>query len=121
MTHIKCRYSIPYCMYHGRYSAERVYHDEFWDCDSNLQCEHSKYTKPDEIPTHNGYELANPRCVFCKYRSGEFEKSVKRYEYCDGTLKIGNDIYYEHDIDYLEIDGRLLVGEEVDHDETGSH
>lgn len=94
MAHIKCRYTIPYC----NYRKERVYHDEGWWCDEDMNC---KYTRPENS------KYVNPQCVYCEYKTGEFEKSVKRYAYENGCLTLTGETYSE--IDYLEIDGRVLV------------
>jgi len=40
---------------------------------------------------------------------GNLKKTVKRYEYADGILTIAGKTYLESEIDYLEIDGRILV------------
>lgn len=103
MAHIKCRCSIPYCTYHGHHT--RQIHNEYWQCDSSDECVTGKYSKPE------GATVINPRCEYCAMEYGEFEKDVKQYEYINGTLKVGQKIFYPHDIEYLEIDGRILVGE----------
>ena len=103
MTRIKCRYSIPYCSYHGKH--ERVYHNEYWWCDTDEQCIDGVYTPP---PDSN---VINPTCTWCGHYVGEFEKTVKRYEFENGDLKVGGSIYYLNEIEYLEIDGRILIGE----------
>lgn len=111
MTRIKCRYSIPYCycLFPGQ-SEERVYHSKAWWCDSNEECPYGKYEKPkDPNPMY-----VNPICVHCKCESGEFEKVVESYEYFEGgDLIIEGETYEAYDIGYLEIDGRVLVGEET--------
>lgn len=111
MAHIKCRYSIPYCTWQERYT--RPYHSEFWWCDDNSQCPYNNYVMPKDSKAING------QCVFCKYSYGEFEKTVRNYEYCqNGDLKIGKTIYDGYDIEYLEIDGRVLIGETVEPQES---
>ena len=104
MTRIKCRYSIPYCDYGG--FPSRVEHDEYWFCDTDALC--ADYLMP-ENPT-----VENPTCRYCFYEPGEFEKTVKSYEYSDGDLKIGRNVYLESEIIYLEIDGRVLVDENTE-------
>lgn len=103
MTSIKCRYTIPYCTCYGFGNHTRVYHDEFWGCDTDLYCPKNSYRPPKDT------KVLNPQCVYCKYQSGEFEKTVKRYKYEDGILTVARNTYLEHEIDYLEIDGRTLV------------
>lgn len=111
MTRIKCRYSIPYCEFPGEHT--RLYHSEYWFCDDNVFCEIGHYTRP----TDEELKVVNPTCIYCKYYEGEFEKEVKSYEYDeDGDLTIGRKKYYDFDIDYLEIDGRVLKGAEVEHE-----
>ena len=106
MAHIKCRYMIPYCRYDGE--NKRLQHSIYDWCDTKMCCE--KYTRP-----QNAGMLVNPQCIYCDYVSGEFEKTVKRYEYSNdeyhaiSTLKIGNEVYDELEIEYLEIDGRVLI------------
>ena len=101
MTNIKCRWSKPYCSYHNQHT--RLKHSEYWWCDDNSQCFEGKYCKPHDA------KVINPQCVYCGYDTGEFEKTVKRYEYADGNLTIVGKTYLESEIDYLEIDGRILV------------
>lgn len=103
MAHIKCRCSIPYCTYCGHNT--RQIHDDYWWCDSNDGCECGAYSKPE------GSTKINPLCEYCVHKYGEFEKDAKQYEYINGTLKMGQKIFYPGDIAYLEIDGRILVGE----------
>lgn len=56
-------------------------------------------------------DVINAQCMYCRYEDGEFEKDVKQYEYINGTLIMGQKIFYPDEIKYLEIDGRTLVGE----------
>lgn len=104
MARIKCRYSIAYCnnalWCQDKYDDE-VKHDEFWFCDSSNNCDY--YKKPENA------KVINPTCIYCKFRHGEFEKTVKTYEYYDGTLTVAGREYTSFEIDYLEIDGRVLV------------
>ena len=104
MAHIKCRYTLPFCT---EFDDIRVYHSDLWFCDE----------PSDECPDGRGYKrpenasprLVNPQCVYCKYKSGMFEKNVEEYEYYDGDLTVAGNTYYAHEIDYLEIDGHVLV------------
>ena len=101
MTKIKCRWIKPYCAYN--YGYTRIHHDEYWDCDSSDRCYEGKYTEPENA------KVINPRCIYCKYDKGEFEKTVKRYSYEYGELKVAGETYTENEIEYLEIDGRVLI------------
>lgn len=101
MTTIKCRYSIPYCSYHGRH--QKLSHSEYWWCDDNSECFIGEYLPPQDA------EVVNPQCIYCGYDVGEFEKTVKRYEYINGSLTVAGKTYFQNEIDYLEIDGRVLV------------
>lgn len=107
MTRIKYRYSIPYCCLPEQ-PEERIYHSDLWQCDSNDGCVYGKYENPLDPAL-----AINPICAHCEIERGEFEKSVDFYEYFEGgCLIIKGETYWLHDIDYLEIDGRVLIGEE---------
>lgn len=122
MTEVKCRYETPYCTIYGKYDysritltfeedmartdEERIYHDEFWFCDSNDRCPISHYTRPNDAPKH----LSNPTCIYCSHKYGEFAKYVKNYSYDSRGLIIGREHYDLGEIKYLEIDGRILIG-----------
>lgn len=114
MAKIKCRYSIPYCDNALRFQDDDYDHDdelhfdEFVWCDPFGGCEY--YQRPEDADE----ELFNPLCKYCKFREGEFEKTVKNYKYYDGTLTIAGREYTSYEIDYLEIDGRVLVGGDAD-------
>ena len=122
MAHIKCRYTFPYCTSWGIGGEVKVTHGATWSCDSDDRCpEGRRYTRPQGAKDKervNWYDCVNPVCVYCTYKSGEFEKNVKQYEYFDGRLKVGNKVFEENEIDFLEIDGRVLIDEE-ETDETG--
>ena len=114
MTNIKCRYSFPYCSNIERKDDEedpcvfydrgglRVNLNEYYDCRSKEACPF--YERPDDAEA----ELVNPRCEHFYLMRGEFEKNVKNYDYFDGDLKVAGNTYEYRDIDYLEIDGRVL-------------
>ncbi len=116
MAHIKCRYTFPYCTSLGIGNDIKVTHDMMWACDSDDGCPKGrKYTRPKggkDKERVNWYDVVNPLCEYCEYKSGEFEKTVKQYEYFDGRLKVGNKVFEENEIDFLEIDGRVLIDEE---------
>ena len=101
MAKIKCRATIPYCEFDRH---KRLFHDAYWFCDSDDGCDIGRYTRPT-----NAREC-NPICIYCEDKHEEFEKNVNSYEY-DGDLKIGKKTYRACEIDYLEIDGRVLVEE----------
>lgn len=102
MTHIKCRYSYPCCTYRGE--KIRLVHNEYWFCDESGQCpDGCCYTEP----KHK--EVLNPICIYCEHVCGEFEKYVKSYEYEDGILKVFGKKYFAEEIEYLEIDERILI------------
>lgn len=102
MTTIKCRYSVPKCKI--RREAIESYCD-LWFCDDSECC--PDYTRPEgEI------RLVNPKCKwFGGFSRNAFEKIVKRFSYEYGDLKINGKTYREEQIDYLEIDGKVLIDE----------
>lgn len=102
-TRIKCRYSIPYCSYHNQHT--RLIHSELWWCDDNSECFEGVYTRPADA------KVVNPQCVYCGHDIGEFEKTVKRYEFENGELYVAGRNYHLNEIEYLEIDGRILIDE----------
>lgn len=100
MAHIKCRFEKPVCAL-GAYVLE-------FPCEGDDLCEHYVASIPDMIGS---------RCNNCFAKKREFEKTVKKYEYeCDendiGWLFIGNRQIDLGNIEYLEIDGRILINEE---------
>ena len=101
MTQIKCRWKKPYCAYN--YGHTRLYHYDDWFCDSSDCCFDGKYTEPENA------KVINPQCIYCEYDKGEFEKTVKRYSYEYGQLRVAGETYREIEIEYLEIDGRVLI------------
>lgn len=104
MAHIKCRYSIPYCEYHNRHV--KLEHDEYWWCDSDACCDIGKYTG--DINSN----CVNPTCLYLDYEYGEFERTVRRYSYENERVTVGVIPFRADDIEYLEIDGRVLIDEE---------
>lgn len=106
MAHIKCRYTIPYCTYD--FIKKRVHHDESWFCDSyDSECI-GQYERPADASNN----FVNPTCKHCVYVNGEFEKNCKSYSYEDGWLEMRGASYADHEIEYLEIDGRVLINRE---------
>ena len=106
MTEVKCRCTVPYCTIYGRYDYRRVHHNEEWFCDSNEGCDIDRYTRPNDAPKL----LYNPECIYCSHEYMEFAKYVKNYSYDSEGLTIGRDFYALCEIEYLEIDGRILIG-----------
>lgn len=101
MAQIKCRFSMPFC----ELGLQTIQHDEYWFCDEPGDYPFCEYKRP--LDAGN---CVNPTCDHLKYLSGEFEKTVKRYEYTEnGDLRTCRRVYYAHDIEYLEIDGMVLV------------
>ena len=107
MAHIKLKYTLPFCTEY--YPNIRLRHNEYWFCDESGCCPDGRTYKRPEMPEKGNTIIVNPICAHCESKSGEFEKTVKRYEYFDGVLKVAADTFEEHEIDYLEIDGRVLV------------
>lgn len=114
MATIKCKYSKPYCsLIPVSRKAERdgsVLWSNYFYCDSKECC-------ADYIPDPTIKNVANPKCCFCHARKGQFEKTVKNYEYeVDGYwlggLKVAGVTYPSYTLLYLEIDGEVLVEED---------
>lgn len=109
MTSIKCRYRERICG-HPERKTEVVYTDEWWFCDSNDGCEIGGYEP-------NARErVTNPTCRYSQFIDREFEKQVKEYNYTKGDALIipmgkgkGNEIIHSGRMEYLEIDGRVLI------------
>lgn len=112
MAHIKCRYSIPYCTIWGCCDYTRLEWDDRNHCFDKDECwcdgGVSHYERPRNADPNNLF----PLCDHVQYQNGEFEKTVRRYEYTpeSGLYFSEKEYYNASDIDYLEIDGRILVG-----------
>lgn len=109
MTTIKCRYKEKICT-HPCSGIDKVEWDDMWFCDDSQGCEY--YTRPKDAPKN----LANPMCEYVDFEKHEFARQVKEYEYTeDDELFIpkwrGNrNLFIDGtDINYLSIDGRVLV------------
>lgn len=113
MARIKCRYSRPTCCKPGGEIGKSIKWDEYWSCDSKDDC--CDYTKPEEPVVINGGILINPQCRYSYVKYVEFEKNYKEYEFDEDGLSLGRrgDFIPVDDIEYLEIDDRILVNEEV--------
>lgn len=76
--------------------------------DASVWCEHAcketEFIKPQS-------EVVNPPCCYCDTDYREFEKTVKRYDLSDGSLTIGRRVIDTDNVDYLEIDGRVIIDE----------
>lgn len=98
MSKIKCVYSMCYC---SKLNENR---ESISNCESNDFCQ--EYTgHSNEIFRH-----INPRCIYANSRYGEFLKTVKHYSYdsLDG-LAIRDFKIPDKSIDYLKIDGRVII------------
>lgn len=98
MAHIKCRYNEIYCNNHlyRMNAGARL-------CNAEKCC---------EVGDHDYQWIAGEYVYMCEYAYPdivEFEKTVKDYEYssAENLLRIGKR-YYPY-IEYLEIDGRVLM------------
>jgi len=114
MAHIKCRYRRPMCCKPGGEIGKSIEWNEYWWCDSESDC--CDYAKPKEPVVINGSVLTNPQCRYLHVKYIEFEKNYKEYEYDGSTgLLLGRrrDFVPVDDIEYLEVDDRILVNEEV--------
>ena len=110
MAHIKCRCRIAYCVCDFEVHMRITNLEE---CDGLGQCayeinhEGRGYKRPPKADDR----LVNPTCEWILIEPFEFERTVKYYTY-DGDLTFRDGTYYENEIIYLEIDGRVLVNEE---------
>lgn len=106
MAHIKCRYWVGTCLNTSGECYDRDIVDQ------ELQCEYGcPHYSPKET-RHEGAVVIGAMCEWYKTRNIEFEKSVRRYEYDEYQLRIGMVHINAYQIEYLEIDGRVLIGED---------
>lgn len=109
MAHIKCRYTKLMCSYEHAVEMGDEYECERWSC-----CD--DYQKPERRVSDDGYILAEDACSHSYTIDIEFEKAYKEYEYdaSDG-LSLGRRKRFipSGNIEYLEIDGRVLIEEET--------
>lgn len=105
MAHIKCRYTRLYCEYDGERKAVSN------ECDWDGSCD-GKYVPDQGQMTCKGLPVINPPCKYLVAIHREFEKDARQYEYDEGDLKVGRQWYCADEIEYLEIDGRVLKGGE---------
>ena len=93
MTHIKCKYDMPFCL-----MAHPVqYAGEY--CGRLCGC-----------PYQQGKDV----CRFLRFQHGEFEKDTNKYCFCDNPnpdpgLFIDDHLIAIDLITYLEIDGKILI------------
>ena len=112
MAHIKCRYRKPICTYSG---AEYMNPNDGLDCNDKYSgCQH--YCEP--VDFFNGIcvkdDTDDSVCVHYSVEYNEFEKNYKEYVFDGSGLSLGRRGFIPHVyIDYLEIDGRILINEEV--------
>ena len=122
MSHIICRYDLPgcacgatpvYCSYEEWCTAPDAKSNCILYAPSGKKLQHEyeirghKFTSECEVKT----------CAHFRWRHCEFEKDVKRYEYSEefgnAGLEIrGLNISIDY-INYLEIDGRVLINNET--------
>lgn len=102
---IKCRYTAMACAY-----GERTYQDCFEAAEYMDECKHKEFHKP-ELGKYG-------RCENAYRAEREFEKTVKSYELDEYELKIGRKVIDTDDINYLEIDGRVIYDEEATCDDA---
>lgn len=108
MAHIKCRYNEIYCnnYLYCMNAGARLCNAEKCSCESG---------------EYSCQRIAGEEVFMCEYAYPdivEFEKTVKDYEYsnAENLLKIGKRFYPY--IEYLEIDGRVLIDETVEPQES---
>ena len=94
--------------YYGRMSVKEGNFDCYDVTDAETWCEHAA-AETELIPRRSN--AINPPCVWGGTDYREFEKSVKSYELSDGFLTIGRRKIDTDAIDYLEIDGRVVINE----------
>lgn len=112
MAHIKCRYREYYCS--GFLNGYDYFNEECWNDygEKHSSCPHFE-TRKDK----NGQKVYCSQCIHISALAKEFEKNVKRYNLAlygndpnrSGFLEITGLIIDEQNIDYLEIDGRILI------------
>ena len=94
LAHIKCRYSYPVCTELG--NNERIYHTYYWFCDGGDDyCPEGRHYKPGNEYAKDGIKIINPICQYCDHVQGEFEKTVNKYSYEYGALKLRGHKYTE--------------------------
>lgn len=93
---IKCRYTADVCEYGEEACPSCFEMAEYVDCGVKT----------------------NGKCEYAYHAKREFEKTVKSYELDECELKIGRKIIDTDDIEYLEIDGRVIYNEEKSCDDA---
>lgn len=107
VAHIKCRYSISKCdnVMSNMFCDEINYDSGCFDKFDHHECGYF-----DDDPED---KAVNNRCKHIKWLNCEFEKTVRHYEYSEEyeTFSIKGTAIDTNNIDYLEIDGRVLIGD----------
>lgn len=99
---IKCRYTAMACAY-GEETCPGCF-----EMAEYVDCEHVEFA--------GGSDCGGCENAYIAKR--EFEKTVKSYELDECELKIGRKIIDTDDINYLEIDGRVIYDEEATCDDA---
>lgn len=135
MAVIKCRYRKNLCANpYGEYFRQDV--EDFcydrWTAEDSCACYRSRgsverpYDGDSEVFKGAIFKFEDEACVHLSVLSCEFEKTVKKYELAvddkqhptgiwredTGYLRIGKTVISMVMIDYLEVDGRIIKGEE---------
>ena len=122
MAHIVCKYDLPGCRWLGLHPV-MTYYNEWCGKDMRGNCNEyqptGKYTK--RVPINGEdreFELTDEKCRHFVWRHHEIETTVKNYEYSENVnenagLKIKGKFIDLDFIDYLEIDGKVLIGTKV--------
>lgn len=130
MANIKCRYYTYYCARSGKgdinscsnaycFTGDEEYSPGFCDnyMTSKLRCDDSNNRRGETSP-----------CVFLRSTYNEFEKNVKSYDldmgrtldgdYGSSYLFLRGTSILVDDMEYLEIDGRILIGADNEKEES---
>lgn len=112
MARIKCRYRKYDCELR-RCGCDTEFYETCFDVDETKRYGDCKHCEP----TPNS-EVINPPCCHISKTDCEFEKNFNTYEMSyskeyyglTGFLRVGKTYIDIDNIDYLEIDGRVLIG-----------
>ncbi len=114
MAHIKCRGCHGICMHnYSEYAGMVVGRHDDPSCGAQYGCG-LLFPEPEEPSSEGVILVGDPTCRWLEWVDFEFEKDVKRYEYDGLRLKLRGATHWVEDIEYLEIDGRVLVGTKED-------
>ena len=113
MAIIKCKYRVPRCqnlVKRGRncnhYSFE--FHEASPDCVECGQTGRTRKYTDDEGTLH--IDICD--CIYLWFASVQFEKEVKSYELDEEYFTYGRNELEVEQIDYLNIDGKVLIDKE---------